>query len=1182
MADGTHADMVNLTVLDEHSMMENLRARFVNGDVYTTCGHIVVSVNPFRWLPMCMFDENRVVQYHQAEDPFSSHPPHCYSIANEALKEVAKQASRGLELRSQSILVSGESGAGKTEATKICMRYLAHVDALCATSASGAASDKGSLTEKILRTNPILEAFGNAQTVRNNNSSRFGKFLKLTYSQHARQLGAEIDTYLLERSRVVRPPESESNYHVLYALMYAPADADNLPGLPRFKPERYPCLTPGNNYASLEERRKAWAGVSSALDDVGFSLAEQTDVARALAATLALSVLSFSAADDAEGNRAAAVVPGVELDGVAALLAIDASMVQDALCTRRSFLPTGDSFVKVLDEQQAADGRDALSKGLYGRLFDQVVSRLNSLIEGDNAAAAKGKAAFIGILDIFGFESFKTNSFEQLCINFANEMLQQQFNADVFRQQQKEYEAEGVPWQQISYQDNEPTLNLIRDKRIGLLSLLDEECRLQSGTPSAFVSKITAAHKGSDLLSVPNLQANRDAPVFTVVHYAGKVTYDTLLFLMKNTDPLHTDLVDMMQQSDNAALAALFTPAGKAPAATAGKAAPGKGKGGGALFQLTVGGRFKEQLTGLMTTIASTQVHYIRCVKPNAQSVPHEFNTELVSEQLRCAGMLEAVRISRAAYPHRLPRPAVAKRFGPVAVFEAGVARGGDVAAKALFAGIEPKHMTTVQLRNALKSAHVAYSDKDSQDELIAAVEKQGTHGLNALLQLLLPPSAEYADGGFCVGKTKVFFKGSQLPMLETRLLALRTKRAVKLQSHARRRTSAKYWRRVKKAVPIIQSSMRRWHARRIAAKRRAAQRRISGLVRGFLARRCVAKLRRDRAVVRIQKAYRGGLKRREYVALRRAAVKFQARARTVWAVRSYQEKREKARLQATYKGQLEEARQRLEKEANEREGLLAEKKRLESLLSNAESARELAARLHAEKREAAMEYSALLKQQEEENNSLREELAATRAARASEETARVAAEKKTEELQVRLSVAESTHNSNTLKMTRLLELEKSAHTAAKHELKQLKGALPEGAEAAMLKAAASVVPGTIVHQVSSSEHQSALVELQQLQAKSDQHKAKLDEVFAENKQLKQRLSIAETERDREKHKLQRTVDAAQLKRKEWETEKRALKRQLENQEAEVRKRDKWLEKAKDIIKEYQKRHAPGQGPAMS
>ena len=188
--------------------------------------------------------------------------------------------------------------------------------------------------------------------MRNNNSSRFGKFLKLTYSQHARQLGAEIDTYLLERSRVVRPPESESNYHVLYALMYAPADADNLPGLPRFKPERYPCLTPGNNHASLEERRRAWAGISSALDDVGLSLAEQTDVARALAATLALSVLSFSAADDAEGNRAAAVVPGVELDGVAALLAIDASMVQDALCTRRSFLPTGDSFVKVLDEQQ--------------------------------------------------------------------------------------------------------------------------------------------------------------------------------------------------------------------------------------------------------------------------------------------------------------------------------------------------------------------------------------------------------------------------------------------------------------------------------------------------------------------------------------------------------------------------------------------------------------------------------------------------------------------------------------------------------------------------------------------------------------------------------------------------------------------------------------------------------------
>lgn len=212
MAD-THADMVNLTVLDEHSMMDNLRRRFEVGEVYTTCGRIVVSVNPFRWLPL--YNDDLIEQYHAAEDPFASLPPHVYSISHAALSEIAVQASRGLAMTSQSILVSGESGAGKTEATKICMRYLAVVDALCSVEFSSTASN---LTERVLQTSPIMEAFGNAQTVRNDNSSRFGKFLQLQYSPTARQIGAHIYTYLLERTRVVAPPEREKNYHVFYAI----------------------------------------------------------------------------------------------------------------------------------------------------------------------------------------------------------------------------------------------------------------------------------------------------------------------------------------------------------------------------------------------------------------------------------------------------------------------------------------------------------------------------------------------------------------------------------------------------------------------------------------------------------------------------------------------------------------------------------------------------------------------------------------------------------------------------------------------------------------------------------------------------------------------------------------------------------------------------------------------------
>jgi myosin-5 len=1145
---GSHvADMVNLSTLDEGTILENLRNRFEEGEVYTVCGRIVVSVNPFRWLPL--YGEDLVAKYHAAEDPFTTEAPHVYSVTHAALNEVAVQASRGQAMRSQSILVSGESGAGKTEATKICMRYLAVVDSLCSV---GGFSGAGQLTEQILQTSPILEAIGNAQTVRNDNSSRFGKFLQLQYSADARQLGAHIQTYLLERSRVVAPPDGEANYHIFMCLTSGCDEAETS-GLQLLKEHEYPSITEGAGRRPASERKKAWQEITEAFSQVGFAQDEQKDLMRAIASVLALLLLSFEGSDDSEGNRVASVKDtGGHLSRAAGGLDVEPPALAEALCSRRVFLPTGDVFVKPLDELQAADGRNALVKAVYGRMFDSIVTRLNALIScesGGGLADGSGSRAntpkaFIGILDIFGFESFVVNSFEQLCINFANEMLQQQFNADVFRQQQKEYEAEGIPWQSIDYQDNGPVLELIRGKRDGILTLLDEECRLQQGSPHTFVTKITNAHAQHANFSLPKLQhgARDAAPQFCVTHYAAKVEYDTALFLVKNTDPLHPELLEMMQTSSNAFLASLFTPpaaakgaGGASPARPGGAAGAGRGQEGkrGALFSLTVGGRFKEQLAGLMGLIEATQVHYIRCIKPNNKAVDKLFMDEMVGEQLRCAGMLEAVRISRAAYPHRLPRADVAKRFSPLArAVNPEKARGAMLD----FAVTEPRHMTTAQLRALLTKCGVGFGSGDSQEALATKVEEAGASGLAQMMQILLP------DGGYCLGKTKVFFKGSELPGLETRRLALAAKRAVQIQAHARRVAASAYYRRAKRAIPRIQAYARRRMARRLLARMR------------------LENTQKTKAAMLIQSYARMRPKQRRYALMRKAAVVVQKDARMRLRHKHFGEMIEKARVQRTYEGQLKEARMRLEREASERENLVTEKSRLEAKVAETSAKAAEAALAAQERRNQAQEYAMLLKQQESDNQALKEEVLALKAAVRGEEEARKHAERKVEQAQIELSVERANH----MKLQKTLNLEKTQHEAAKEKLHALLTA--QGEDGAQLLAAMQ------------AQNEAGQYERPGADAAGGGAGVSSAELLAAQTQvsnLKSKLSHLENERERDKHKLQKTVDAANIRRKEWEREKLQLKRQLENHEAEVRKRDKWLDKAKDIIKEYQKRHQP-------
>ena len=1042
------------------------------------------------------------------------------------------------------------------------MRYLAVVDALCCvTGTSGA----GQLTEQILSTSPILEAIGNAQTVRNDNSSRFGKFLQLQYSPDARQLGAHIQTYLLERSRVVAPPPGEANYHIFMCLTSG-CDESERSTLQLLKENEYPSITEGSGRRPASERKESWGNIREAFTHVGFSQQDQADLSQAIAAVLALSLLQFDGEDDKDGNRVASVRETEHTLGRAgASLDVEPSSLSDALCTRRVFLPTGDAFVKPLDELQAADGRNALMKAVYGRMFDWIVSRLNELISCEAERMDEGglprdtpavkPAAFIGILDIFGFESFTVNSFEQLCINYANEMLQQQFNADVFRQQQKEYEAEGIPWQSIAYQDNGPVLDLIRGKRDGILTLLDEECRLQQGSPKTFVTKLTDAHGRNENLSIPKLQRGGadDAPSFCVTHYAGKVEYDTTYFLVKNTDPLHPELIEMMQASQSGLLAALFTPAKVKRAdagASPGRGAPGAARGGegkrGALFSQTVGSKFKEQLSELMTLIQSTQVHYIRCIKPNDKAVDKLFMDPMVGEQLRCAGMLEAVRISRAAYPHRLPRAAVAKRFAPLA---RAIAPEKCASAKLDFAVTEPKHMTTAQLRSLLTKCGTPFGSSDSQAELAAKVEAAGATGLTALMEILLP------NGGYSIGKTKVFFKGSELPSLESRRLELATKRAIQLQAHARRIKAAKFYVAAKKAIPRIQACARRRAARQLLKRMRrenAAQMKASTTIQSYA---------------------RMKPKRRRYAQMRKAAVVIQKDARMRLRHKNFGEMLEKARVQRTYEGQLAEARARLEREASERDALAQEKQRLESQLKESSAKTAEAALAAQERRNQAQEYAMLLKQQESDNHALREEVIALKQAVRGEEEARKAAERKVEEGQIQLSVERANH----MKLQKTLTLEKEQHAAVKEKLQALLEA-GNGEDGVALLAAMQQQ-----HVASLSESGGASDK-----AGADKNQSAVDSaalLAAQNQvsSLKSKLSHLEGERERDKHKLQKTVDAANIRRKEWEREKLQLKRQLENHEAEVRKRDKWLDKAKDIIKEYQKRHtapSPSAGAA--
>ncbi|XP_013637603.1 PREDICTED: myosin-16 isoform X6 [Brassica oleracea var. oleracea] len=558
------------------------------------------------------------------EASFKELGPHVFAIGGIAYREMIN------EDRNKCILVSGESGSGKTETTKMLMRYLAYF--------GGHTAGEGRTVEnQVLESNPVLEAFGNAKTVKNNNSSRFGKFVEIQFDDVGRISGAAIRTYLLERSRVCQVSDPERNYHCFYLLCAAPPeDAE------RFKlgdPKSFRYLNQSSCY-ELDGVNDAeeYLATRRAMDVVGISETEQDAIFRIVAAILHLGNIEFCKGEDADSSSLKDEQSMFHLQMTSELLMCDPNSLEDALCKRMMVTPE-EVIKRSLDPLGAAVSRDGLAKTIYSRLFDWLVNKINISIGQDSHSRR-----LIGVLDIYGFESFKTNSFEQFCINYTNEKLQQHFNQHVFKMEQGEYEKEEIDWSYVEFVDNKDVVDLIEKKPGGIIALLDEACMLPKSTPETFSEKLYQTFKNHKRFIKPKLTRSD----FTLVHYAGEVQYQSDQFLDKNKDYVVAEHQDLLNASKCSFVSGLFPPLPKASS---------KSK-----FS-SIGARFKLQLQQLMETLNLTEPHYIRCVKPNNLLQPTVFDNANVLHQLRSGGVLEAIRVKCAGYPTNRTFIEFLKRF---------------------------------------------------------------------------------------------------------------------------------------------------------------------------------------------------------------------------------------------------------------------------------------------------------------------------------------------------------------------------------------------------------------------------------------------------------------------------------------------------------------------------------------
>ncbi|XP_008401054.1 unconventional myosin-Ib isoform X2 [Poecilia reticulata] len=617
-------DMVLLEPLTEDSFLENLKKRFDHNEIYTYIGSVVISLNPYRSLPI--YTPDKVEEYRNRN--FYELSPHIYALADEAYRSLRDQD------KDQCILITGESGAGKTEASKLVMSYVA---AVC-----GKGQEVNKVKEQLLQSNPVLEAFGNAKTVRNDNSSRFGKYMDIEFDFKGDPLGGVISNYLLEKSRVVKQPRGERNFHIFYQLLSGASDDT----LKKLKLERdfskYNYLSLDSATVSGLDDAANFRTVRNAMQIVGFMEDEMESVLELVAAVLKLGNIEFKPESRCNGMDESRIKDKNDLKEMCELLGTEQSVLERAF-SYRTVEAKMEKVSTTLNVAQAYYARDALAKNLYSRLFSWLVTRINESIK----AQGKTRHKVMGVLDIYGFEIFEDNSFEQFIINYCNEKLQQIFIELTLREEQEEYIREGIEWTNIEYFNNAVICDLIENNQNGILAMLDEEClRPGTVTDETFLDKlntICADHqhfesrlsKNSKFLNDHSLPHN----CFRIQHYAGKVLYRVEGFVDKNNDLLYRDLSQAMYKANHSLIKQLF-PEGN-PAKVNLKRPP------------TAGFQFKASVGTLMSNLQTKNPNYIRCIKPNDKKASHVFNGSLVCHQARYLGLMENIRVRRAGYAFR-------------------------------------------------------------------------------------------------------------------------------------------------------------------------------------------------------------------------------------------------------------------------------------------------------------------------------------------------------------------------------------------------------------------------------------------------------------------------------------------------------------------------------------------------
>ncbi|XP_038152569.1 unconventional myosin-Ic isoform X2 [Cyprinodon tularosa] len=737
----------------EATFIENLRRRFKENLIYTYIGSVLVSVNPYKELEI--YSKQQMERYRGVS--FYEISPHIYAISDNTYRAMRT------ERRDQCILISGESGAGKTEASKKILLYYA---VTCPTS-----DHMVTLGDRLLQSNPVLEAFGNAKTLRNDNSSRFGKYMDIQFDFKGATIGGHILNYLLEKSRVVHQNHGERNFHIFYQLLDG-GDDDLLTTLNLERnPHSYSYLVKGScpRVSSISDKNN-WKAVKKALDVIGFTEDEVQKLLNIIGSILHLGNTLFGEGEEGETY----ITTETQLSNAAKLLGVDGCALKEAL-THKKLTAKGEEMISPLNFEQAVSARDALAKTVYGRTFNWLVEKINqSLALKEEIYSSKGSSV-IGLLDIYGFEVLQHNSFEQFCINYCNEKLQQLFIELTLRSEQEEYETEGIAWETVQYFDNKIICDLIEEKHKGIISILDEECLRPGETCDvSFLEKLEDTVGGHPHFITHKLANGKTRRImsreeFRLLHYAGEVNYNVNGFLDKNNDLLNRNLKEVMCQSENQILSHCFRREEVIDQKRPGMAAS----------------QFKNSLMKLMEILMSKEPSYVRCIKPNDAKQPGRFDEVLVRHQVKYLGLMENLRVRRAGFAYRRRFEAFLQRYKPLCP-DTWPNWNGKLA-----------------------------------------------DGVSALVNHLGYKAEEYK-----LGRSKIFIRFPKtLFTTEDALEAKKPEIAVTLQKSWRGyRERAKY-QRIRHAVIVIQSGWRGMKARRRARRRREAAVLIRRFIKGFIYR---------------------------------------------------------------------------------------------------------------------------------------------------------------------------------------------------------------------------------------------------------------------------------------------------------------------------------------------------------